>query len=395
MNKKLAEITLIFLRLGLSAFGGPIAHLAYFHDESVVRRNWLTQERYLEIVALCQFLPGPASSQVAMSIGLLMAGPIGLLCAFIAFTLPSALVMTMLALLVKGSEQSIDAGLLMGFTMATFVVVSKALISMGLKLINSKAQLLLVGLFTVCALFLNGPLSQIILISLGCLCGLFISVTSANKDTITQPDFIPHTSSKFVSVAAVVFVLLLLLPPLFLEPHTSREIHQLSSFFRIGSLVFGGGHVVLPLLESEIVSNNILSRDLFMAGYAFAQALPGPMFAFSSYLGALSAQNISPWLNSLSLLLAIFLPSILLVISIVPIWNRVRKIKWLMKAVTGANFAVLGLLAATLFQITRPIATQNILAIMISLIMLFIHFKTRAPAWLIVALCSGAGYLIQ
>ncbi|HEX2930692.1 MAG TPA: chromate efflux transporter, partial [Candidatus Binatia bacterium] len=339
------EVLGVALRLGLTSFGGPIAHLGYFHDEYVVRRKWLDERSYGDLVALCQFLPGPASSQVGMAIGLKRAGLGGAFAAWLGFTLPSALALTLFAFGVGAFVGSAAAGWLHGLKIVAVAVVAQALWGMAKNLCpdRQRATLAIVAAIIMLA-FQNAAIQLLALFAAG-LIG-WLTLPPANLGTESQSQF--PIGKRLGVVAWVIFFALLLGLPVLRQFSASQPIAVFDSFFRVGSLVFGGGHVVLPLLQAEVVSPGWLSNEQFVAGYGAAQAVPGPLFTFSAYLGAV----MNGWQGALLALIAIFLPSFLLVIGALPFWDLLRSKRGVQSALSGVNAAVVGLLLAALY---RPI----------------------------------------
>ncbi|MDF2177076.1 chromate efflux transporter [Aliiglaciecola sp. CAU 1673] len=341
----------IFLRLGLTSFGGPVAHIGYFHQALVIERRWLDDQRFAELLALCQFMPGPASSQLGFAIGLEKGGLSGGLAAWLGFTLPSALLMLIFAWLSLSIDAFAENGL-HGLVVAAVAVVTLAVWQMGQKLCETWPKRGIALLSALLMLNLAGLYAQIAVILIGAVLGGLWLKPAASTARVGQSGVnpVPPGTAK---VAAALFAALLLfsLAPL---GATWPLVAQLADLYRSGALVFGGGHVVLPLLESEFVQSARLSEQSFMTGYGAAQALPGPLFSFAAYLGAMSSVLpggfLGALLGGLCALLAIFLPGLLLVIVAMPLWQRLQHHKGLNGILAGVNAAVVGLLGAALYD---------------------------------------------
>ncbi|TYS91332.1 chromate transporter [Rossellomorea aquimaris] len=349
--KSLIEILFISTRLGLTSFGGPVAHLGYFHEEYVRRRKWMDEKSYADLVALCQFLPGPASSQVGMGIGIMRAGVLGGIVSFIGFTLPSVIALILFAIILQGLDVA-DAGWIHGLKIVAVAVVAHAILGMAKKLtpdLKRKA----IALFALVVISLwQTAFSQIGVILLSAFIG-FLLFKQHKPDDEARIDF--PISRRFAVICLVIFFGLLFLLP-FLRELTSLEwIALFDSFYRSGSLVFGGGHVVLPLLEREFVPTGWLTEEAFLAGYGAAQAVPGPLFTFAAYIGAV----IDGWQGGLLATFAIFLPAFLLILGTLPFWDSLRRNPKIKGALMGVNAAVVGILIAAFYH---PIWTSSILA---------------------------------
>ncbi len=385
---RLGEVAWTFLRLGSLSFGGPIAHLGYFRTELVSKRRWLNDAHYVDLVALCQFLPGPASSQVVFALGMHRAGLLGALTASICFTLPSALLMLAFALGVAGTANLAHAGWLLGLELAAVAVVAQAVGGMGKKLCTDRARLSLCVGSAALVLLAPGALAQLGVILFGGVVGIWLYRDSST----TTPGPSAPTRGQFWALAALItfFSLLVLLPAL-ARGTGSRSIAVFDAFYRSGSLVFGGGHVVLPLLRAELVPRGWLTDDQFLAGYGAAQALPGPLFAFAAYLGAAMHAGPQSWLAGLSCLLAIFLPAWLLIGGALPFWDRLRKTAWTRGALAGANASVVGLLLAALYDPLVTTGVRNARDACVALVAFGLLEYWKAPPWLVVIGCAAAG----
>jgi len=378
------EIFAAFLKLGLTSFGGPVAHLGYFREELVRRRQWLGEDAYANLVALCQFLPGPASSQVGMAIGLMRAGPMGMAAAWLGFTLPSALLMLAFA---YGASSIGMGGWLDGLKIAAVAVVADAVIGMARNLCPDRARKTLALAAAAFAASVPGAWGQIAVIAGGGLVGLAL-LRIEGKATQTPRGHLPGRSASLT--ALIVFVLLLAGLPLLASATGNAGIGLFDTLYRAGSLVFGGGHVVLPLIEAELVHPGGLTREAFLAGYGAAQAVPGPLFSFAAYVGA-----IGPAPNGVVgagiALVAAFLPSALLVYGALRFWTRLAGDGRIRNAMAGINAAVVGLLGAAFWD---PVVTSSITsgrALALALLAYAALALWRVPAWAVVVGAALAG----
>lgn len=371
----------------MTSFGGPTAHLGYFRDEFVEKRKWLTDDEYADLVALCQFMPGPASSQVGMAIGLKRAGYGGMLAAFVGFTLPSVVLMVAFALGVARLGDISDAGWLAGLK-AAVAVVAQAVAGMAKSIVTDRLRAGVALAAFLIVLLVPHPAAQVGAIVAGMLVATF---ALSPIDAPSAPSRAPAASRTVGVGALAVFAALLALLPLAGRMGTSWGIFD--SFYRSGALVFGGGHVVLPLLEQATVPTGLVDHDTFLAGYGAAQAVPGPLFTFASFLGA-SAQGVH-WLWGAALAtVAIFLPAALLVVGIMPSWDRLRTNPHAAGALAGANAAVVGILAAALYT---PVFTSGIHgpATMAVVAAAFVALKNfKAPAWAVVIGAAAIGQVV-
>nr|WP_217992038.1 chromate efflux transporter [Caenispirillum bisanense] len=375
-----------FLRLGLTAFGGPVAHLGYFREEFVARRRWLDEAAYADLVALCQFLPGPASSQVGLALGLMRAGLPGALAAWLAFTLPSALLMALAAFGIGwlSGEGGPTAEALSGLKAAAVAVVAVALWGMAKSLIpDAPRATIAVGAVAVVAAW-DAAAAQVAAIALGAVVGLAVVKPEARAAT----SHLPLPFGRRTALAALaVFLLLLAGLPLLTGVHL---VEVFGSFYTAGALVFGGGHVVLPLLQAEVVAPGWVSPESFLAGYGLAQAVPGPLFTFAAYLGAVS----DGWPGAVVALLGIFLPAWLLVFAALPFWSALRADSRAQAALAGVNAAVVGLLAAAFYH---PVFTAGVndrgdfVLVLLSLLLLV---AWKVPPWAVVGAIGLLGLWI-
>lgn len=390
MTSRILEVASVFLRLGCTSFGGPVAHLGYLRAELVERRKWLDDAHYGDLVALCQFLPGPASSQVVFALGMQRAGLLGALTASACFTLPSALLMIGFAYGVARATQLDRAGWLHGLKLAAVAVVAQAVWGMGKKLCPDRARLALCLAAAAVLVFAPGAAVQLAVLASGALIGWLLYrdsiVLGAAPSGVT-----PARSHGAAATALVLFFVLLLVLPGIASLTGSGQLAVFDSFYRSGALVFGGGHVVLPLLRAELVPRGWLTDAQFLAGYGAAQALPGPLFAFSAYLGAAMQLGAASWLNGFWCLLGIFLPAWLLIGGALPFWEVLRGKRWAQAGLAGANATVVGVLLAALYS---PVITEGVRGprdIVAAVLAFALLERVKAPPWLIVAGCAAAG----
>ena len=385
------EVLAVFLRLGLTSFGGPVAHLGYFREEIVVRRKWLDEEAYADLVALCQFLPGPASSQVGIALGLRRAGLLGSLAAWLGFTLPSALALILFAFGVIFFGEVEEAGWLNGLKAAAVAVVALAVWGMAGNLCPDRPRAAIAIAAAVGVLAWPTSWGQLAVIATGGIIGWRLL---RPRQTDAEPVEKFRVSKALAVVCLLLFGVLLVGLPLawrVLADNSSAELLQVfDSFFRAGSLVFGGGHVVLPLLQELVVTPGWVTDAEFVAGYGAAQAVPGPLFTFSAYLGTLTGMP-SVSVGGLFALIAIFLPSFLLVIGVVPFWDRLRAWDSFGGALRGINAAVVGLLLAALYDPVWTSAIHGPEDFGLALVALGLLAIWKWPPWLVVVLSAGAG----
>jgi chromate transporter len=341
------EVFLTFLKLGVTAFGGPVAHIGYFREELVIRRRWLDDAAYADLVALCQFLPGPASSQVGFSLGLVRAGYWGGLSAWTGFTLPSALLMTAFAFGVGSLAGPVGAGLLHGLKLVAVAIVAQAVWGMARTLCPDRPRAAIGALVAVSILWSNSSLAQIVAIVFGGIMGLWLCRDSG---ALPAGALVVPVSRRTGVLALAVFLLLLVGLPLLRAASSVPGLTLFEAFYRSGALVFGGGHVVLPMLRDAVVSPGWVSDGTFLAGYGAAQALPGPLFTFAAYLGAVAAPSPHGVIGAAIALVAIFLPGILVLLGTLSFWNTLRSRSETLALVRGINAAVVGILAAALYS---------------------------------------------
>ena len=382
------------LGLGLTSFGGPIAHIGYFRREYVERRRWFDDRSFAELLALCQSLPGPVSSQLGIAIGTRMAGPIGGLASWIGFTAPSAIAMVLFGVF-SGSADLADAGWLHGLKLAAVAVVAQAVVLLARSLAPDWPRRLLALAGMAVALLWTSPLSQVAIIAGGAFIGWLAlrPTTTGNVGAATAPGAGTGISRRAGVVVLVAFAILVLGLPVAAAATGSTALAMLETYFRTGSLVFGGGHVMLPLLHAGVVEPGWVSEDRFLAGYGAVQAVPGPLFSFAAYLGAVSAPPLGGWGGAAVALAAVYLPSFLLIYGVLPFWDRLRESAAFRRALVGTNAAVLGLLAAALY---RPIWTGSVesaVDVTVVLAGLALLATGRVPPIAVVVLAAIAGQL--
>jgi chromate transporter len=385
------EVLGIFTRLGLTSFGGPVAHLGYFREEFVVRRKWLDEQTYADLVALCQFLPGPASSQVGMALGIRRAGLIGALAAWLGFTLPSALALVTFAYGLNTLGPTEGAGWLQGLKIVAVAVVAQAVWGMARNLCPDRPRATIAILAALVTLLWPVALGQVIIIAVAGLVGWrFLPCATVNNNNPKLNFAVPRN---FAISCLIIFVVLLGLLPLLRSLGNNHALAVFDSFYRSGALVFGGGHVVLPLLQAEVVPPGWVTNEQFIAGYGAAQAVPGPLFTFSAYLGAVSAPSPNGWVGAILALVAIFLPAFLLVAGALPFWNILRSRLDFQAALRGINAAVVGLLGAALYTPVWTSAIHNSADLALGLAAFGLLMFWKWPPWLVVLLAAlvGAG----
>jgi len=391
------QVFWIFVRLGLTSFGGPVAHLGYFRDEFVQRRQWLTERSYADLVALCQFLPGPASSQVGMALGLMRAGMPGALAAWAGFTLPSALVLALFGLGLASGHAMLPAGALHGLKVVAVAVVAQAVWGMARSLCVGRARVTVMALACGAALLVPGVGGQVGVMLVAGVAGWWLfgrGRAAVPESTIDAPGGLQVPLRRRTgALLLMAFAALLVLLPLAVLLWPGSLLAMVDAFYRVGALVFGGGHVMLPLLQAVVVPPGWVSADAFLAGYGATQAVPGPLFTFAAFLGASMQVWPGGWLGAVVCLLAIFVPSFLLVAGALPFWEPLRRSLHAQAALAGVNAAVVGLLLAALYH---PVWTSAIhsgadfgLALAAFVALVF----WRAPPWAVVLACGGAGAL--
>ena len=385
------EILLVALRLGLTSFGGPVAHLGYFRQEYVESRKWLDERTYADLVALCQFLPGPTSSQVGIAVGISRGGLLGGFAAWLGFTLPSAAILILFAYGVGEYGELVSGDWLRGLKIVAVPVVALAVWEMAKNLAPDRRRATIA--IAIVLLLWQNPAGYVVLILASGLAGWFLLRREAGA---ASPATAPVPFSRYLAIAGLcLFFILLLGLPLFRQAWQNEWLEVFDGFYRSGSMVFGGGHVVLPLLQSEVVTPGWVTNEEFIAGYGAAQAIPGPLFTFSAYLGTVMGEPPGEWTVGLFALAAIFLPSFLLLIGVLPFWNGLRSSANFRAALTGVNAAVVGLLAAALYDPvwTTAIQTPADLALGLAAFGLLAFWKW--PPWLVVPITALVGGLMS
>ena len=381
-----AEVFAVFLKLGLTSFGGPIAHLGYFRDELVTRRKWLSEQAYGDLVALCQFLPGPASSQTGFALGLMRAGWLGALAAFAAFTLPSALALIIFAYTATSISGPLGAGALNGLKLVAVAIVAQAVWGMARNLCPDRERATIAVAAVAVLAFVPGPFNMIAAIAAGALAGVILGRGNGSSESGHVTVAVPGS----VAVAALlIFASLLVILPLLAEQ--SQVIAVFDGFYRAGALVFGGGHVVLPLLEAEVVEPGWVTQSQFLAGYGAAQAVPGPLFTFAAYLGATLEPAPHGIAGAFIALLAVFLPGFLILIGVLPFWDRFRRMGWTQSLMQGANAAVVGILGAALYSPVFTGSITNLKEFTLALACFVLLMLWKAPPWAVVLLAGAGG----
>ena len=385
------EVFLVFLRLGLTSFGGPVAHLAYFRTEFVDRRHWLDDYAYSDLVALCQFLPGPASSQVGMAIGLRRAGWMGMLAAWLAFTLPTAVALIGFAMGLAHFGWLSGSAVIHGLKIAAVAIVAQAVWGMGRTLCPDRARAGLAVAAALITVVLPSAWGQIGAILLGVVVGVAVLQLPPRPILANPADAVSRGAAY---VALTLFVALLAGLPIWAAMSDSPAAAQLAGFYRAGALVFGGGHVVLPLLESTAVSGGMVSSADFLAGYGAAQAMPGPLFGFAAFLGALSTGPLTGWVGGLVLLAAIFLPGALLVVGALPFWESLRRRPGVRNMLAGVNASVVGILLAALYDPVWTSAIVNKADFGLALLLFALLVYARWSAVWVVLLAAAGGWAL-
>ncbi len=380
------EVFYAFLKLGLTSFGGPIAHLGYFRDELVTRRGWLSDQAYADLVALCQFLPGPASSQVGFALGMMRAGWMGALAAFTAFTLPSALILLVFAMTAATVSGPIGVGALDGLKIVAVGIVAQAVWGMARNLCPDQERAGIAVAAVAILAFVPGAFGMVGAIGLGAIAGLVLGRGTAKQvgGHVTMP---VRRWQAGLSLAAF-GVLLVLLP---LVASGSQTLQVIDGFYRSGALVFGGGHVVLPLLQAETVASGWLTPDTFLAGYGAAQAVPGPLFTFAAYLGAALGPEPNGSVGAAIALIAIFLPGFLILLGVLPFWDQFRTMATAQSLMQGANAAVVGVLGSALYSPVFTSAIGDMRDFTLALLCFVLLVIWKMPPWMIVIVGALGG----
>ncbi|QFY76600.1 chromate transporter [Alcaligenes faecalis] len=381
------EVFWAFLKLGLTSFGGPIAHLGYFRSEFVERRRWLDEHSYSDLVALCQFLPGPASSQVGMAIGLGRAGWLGLLAAWTGFTLPSAIALILFALGLAGLQGVAESPWVHGLKIVAVAIVAQAVLGMARSLCPDRGRAALAILAALLSLLLPSAVGQVAAIAItGLLAWWRLDVAQSGA---AQAHAYP-VSRKVGMVALLLFAGLLIALPVWAAASGSSVVQLLEGVYRSGALVFGGGHVVLPLLQASVVPSGVVSNADLMVGYGAAQAVPGPLFTFAAYIGAIAQGPLHGWLGGLVLLVVIFVPAFLILIGVLPFWQSLRHRAGVRTAMAGVNAGVVGILGAALYDPVWTSAIHSRADFGLALFLFGLLIVGRVPPALVVLL-AGVG----
>lgn len=383
------EVFAAFLKLGLTSFGGPIAHLGYFRDELVLRRKWIGDQGYADLVALCQFLPGPASSQVGFALGLLRGGPLGAAAAWAAFTLPSAILLVLFAFGAAALGGPIGSGVVHGLKVVAVAIVAQAVWGMARSLCPDRERASIALGAVLIVVLMAGSLGQVAAIVAGAMAGLLFC---RNHDAAVTHHISFPVSRTFGALSLVLFFILLFGLPVLAA--YSQGLAVFDSFYRAGSLVFGGGHVVLPLLETEVVRSGWVSNDQFLAGYGAAQAVPGPLFTFAAYLGTVLGTEPNGITGASIALVAVFLPGFLLLLGVIPFWDSFRQHDSAQALMRGTNAAVVGILGAALYD---PVFTSAIVGpyeFALGLTCFVLLMAWKLPPWVVVLVAAAGGVLI-
>ncbi len=385
------EVGSTALKLGLTSFGGPVAHIGYFRQQYVEKKKWLTDESFADLTALCQFLPGPASSQLGIAIGIQRAGLLGGIMAWLGFTLPSALLLIAFAFGVQGSGFE-NTGWLQGLKLAAVSVVAQAVWSMARTLTPDRPRILLAA-FTACfAILLPGTVGQLVPIVLCGIAGAFMAKSHQDNPLSDQKSSVKGFTA---TLCLCLFAILLVLLPFLAAVHHNPLVQLADIGYRAGALVFGGGHVVLPMLHDHIVSAGLVSEQQFMAGYGAAQAVPGPLFTFAAYLGAVSSSGMDGMIRAAWILVFIFLPSFLLVAGVLPFWSRLRTQRRVRAILGGVNASVVGILFAALYDPVWTSTVNDKLDFIFAGIGFLLIVFWKCPPWLLVLLAAVFGWILQ
>ncbi|MFC3886190.1 chromate transporter [Bacillus songklensis] len=381
------EILLVSTKLGLTSFGGPVAHLGYFRDEYVKKRNWLDERSYADLVALCQFLPGPASSQVGISIGMVRGGIVGGILSWAGFTLPSVIALVIFAYVLQGFDAA-DSGWIHGLKVVAVAVVAQALLGMGKNLTPDRTRITIAVIAAVITLFYPSAVGQIMIIVIaGC-----IGYVLYNNADLNKVEDMSISIRKSTGIAAwILFFGLLIGLPFLRQAAPSLWISMIDTFYRVGSIVFGGGHVVLPMMEREVVPPGWVSEEAFLAGYGATQAVPGPLFTFASYLGTIT----SGWRGAIIATVAMFFPSFLLVLGTLPFWNALRRRPVFQAALMGVNAAVVGILLAALYDPVWTSAIKEPADFALALLAFTLLMYWKIAPWIVVIATAVGGYVIN
>ena len=394
LNEHLKKITYLdiffeFLKLGLTSFGGPIAHIGFFREHFVNKKKWIDEKSFLDIVSFSNFLPGPSSSQVGMCIGFLQKGSLGAFSAWLGFTLPSAIIMILSAYGLFFYNNFFSEGLLSGIKACVIVIVFQAILGMSKQYLNNYLKISITITTSLILIFLTNNSYQIILIILFGIFGQFVfrERTKFNKTSFSI-DYIPL-------IYLFIFIFLLLIFPILKQIYHTEILLISDKFFRVGSLVFGGGHVVLPLLQNEIVNTNLIDKDTFLFGYGLAQIIPGPLFTFSGFLGASMDLSQNKLLLGVISLVMIFLPSFLLVFGAMPYWSILRNVPKVKGFLIGVNACVIGLLISAFYNPVITSTLNDMRSFLLLSISIIIIYLIKIPQWLSIIIIAGIGKLLD
>jgi chromate transporter len=385
------EVLAVFLKLGLTCFGGPIAHIGYFRREFVERRRWLDDETFTDLVGLCQFLPGPASSQVGFSIGLLRAGWLGGIAAWCGFTLPSVLLLLAFAAIAPSLGGPLGTGLIHGLKLVAVAVVAQAVWDMARRLCPDHRRTAIALIAMALLGILTTVYSQLIVIVVGAALGLLLCQATASPNAVSQHAHEFRVSRAVGAVALTLFFLLLFGLPALAATDISHVVRIFDAFYRSGALVFGGGHVVLPLLQQQTVATGWVTPNDFLAGYGAAQAVPGPLFTFAAFLGWMMSGTPNHWVGAAIATAGIFLPGLLLVLAALPYWQALRAHPSMAAVLAGVNAAVVGLLGTALYSPVWTSAIHTEIDFVIAAIGFFLLTRWKIPPLAVVAFCAVAG----
>ncbi len=385
------DIFLSFLLLGLTSFGGPIAHIGYFRNFFVKQKKWLDEKLYADFVSLCNFLPGPSSSQVGISIGYHFKGIKGAILAWVGFTMPSVIILLLFGYAILNYDSSIPQGILRGLKAIVVIIVFQAILGMSKNLLKDNIGYMISFITALFLVIFPSSFNQLMCLIISGLIGVFVYRNKKSKEKNKKHLF----EISFLKIfPLILFFIFLLGLPIFNKLFDSNLLNLANSFFKVGSMVFGGGHVVLPLLKEEFVTSGMIEDDLFLAGYGASQAIPGPLFTFSSYLGIFFNSEINTLFTSIFCLFFIFLPSFLLLLGTLSIWNELREIDFIVSAFKAVNASVIGLLIAALYDPIIISSLKDYYDFILILISFFILFFTKIPQWAAVFLISFCGWML-
>ena len=388
MTHRVLDVFIAFLKLGLTSFGGPVAHIGYFHKDFVERRQWLNEQQFAQLLGLCQLLPGPASSQLGFCLGLMRAGWLGALAAFAAFTLPSVLLLLGFAVILPQLSNTVGQAALHGLKIVAFAIVTDAVIGMYSKLCPDRHRAGMAIASAVVVLFLGSVWGQLIVIAAGGIAGYFLCNSQNNPGYSLPVQFRKKTGAILLAIFSGLFFILPMLAGM-----NGGIVWLADTFFRVGALVFGGGHVVLPLLENAVVAPGLLTQEAFLAGYGASQAIPGPLFSIAAYIGALVAPEGYMWLGAIAAVAAIFLPGFLLIAGVLPFWKHLGQFNAVNNVFAGVNAVVVGLLGAALYNPVFTSAIVGTVDMAIGLVAIAALRVWRLPPLLVVIGCVSATLL--